>query len=265
MMQYQQSYTTYHCHTNFSDGKNSIAEMVTAATALGFAAIGISDHLVLSPNGQDVSWAMLPERLAEYIAEFDRVKQQSKIPLFMGLEVDFFPDNPRQDELDAILDEYDFDYLIGSIHFLDDFPIDYLKSDWENLSQDAINSHHRHYWENISLLAESQQFDIIGHIDIIKKMAFPTTEDLSELIAKALAAIARNDLIMEINSAGWNKPCAEPYPSKEILRAAETLHIPIMMNDDAHSVTQLGQHYDKTIDYIGHNDFSQPKSKLYFR
>lgn len=257
-MQHQQSYTTYHCHTNFSDGKNSIAEMVTAATEQGFAAIGISDHLVLSPNGQDVFWAMQPERVAEYVAEFEQVRQWSEIPLFMGLEVDFFPDNPRQAELDAILAEYDFDYLIGSIHFLDDFPIDYLKSDWENLSQDAINSHHRHYWQNIKLLAESQQFNIIGHIDIVKKMAFPTTEDLRGLIASALAAVAHSGLVMEINSAGWNKPCAEPYPSKEILSAAEILHIPITMNDDAHSVTQLGQHYAKTIDYIGNDNFFQP-------
>ena len=247
----QQTYATYHCHTNFSDGKNSITEMVDAATELGFTAIGISDHLVLHPTEQHISWAMAPERLTEYVAECDRVKQQTTIPLFMGLEVDFFPGNPRQTELDAILAQYNFDYLIGSIHFLDDFPIDYLKSDWENLSQQAINIHHRHYWQNMLLLAESQQFDIVGHVDIIKKMNFPTTEDIHELITKALKAIANSDLTMEINTAGWNKPCAEAYPSQMILNAAEVLNIPMIMNDDAHSTTQLEQHYTETVNYIG--------------
>jgi histidinol-phosphatase (PHP family) len=238
--------TTFHCHTKFSDGKNSITEMVEAATELGFAAIGISDHLVLHPTIKDVAWAMSPERLDEYAAEFNRVKQQAKIPLFMGLEVDFFPGNQRQAELDAILAQYDFNYLIGSIHFLDEFPIDYLKSDWENLSQSTINIYYQHYWQNMLLLVESQQFDFIGHIDIIKKMAFKTTENLQAMIENVLTAIARNGSIVEINTAGWNKPCAEAYPSPSIIDTAQTLNIPLIMNDDAHSVGELGQHYKRT-------------------
>ena len=242
----QQATTTFHCHTNFSDGRNSITEMVEAATELGFAAIGISDHLVLHPTIKNVAWAMLPERLAEYVAEFNDAKQQAKIPLFIGLEIDFFPGNKWQTELDAILAQYDFDYLIGSIHFLDDFPIDYLKSDWENLAQSTINMHHQHYWQNMLLLVESQQFDFVGHIDIIKKMAFATTENLQPIIEEVLTAIARRGPVVEINTAGWNKPCAEAYPSQSIVNTAQALNIPLMMNDDAHSVLELGQHYKRT-------------------
>jgi histidinol-phosphatase (PHP family) len=242
---------SYHCHTTFSDGINSVFEMVEHAQKIGFSEIGISDHLVLHPTlGEDVFWAMSLERLDAYVEMVEKAKVYFDIPLFLGLEVDYFPDNPRQKEFDEILNRYSFDYLVGSIHFIDTFPIDYLPSDWSVLSQDQINQKHRCYWENMKSLAETKMFDIIGHVDIIKKMNFPSTEDLTKLIDDALFAIASNNLALEINTAGWDKPCAELYPSLEILQKVHQLGIPIVMNDDAHSVEQLGQHYEKTLIYL---------------
>lgn len=248
-------YSTCHCHSNFSDGKNSIMEMALTAEQQGFAAIGISDHLVLHPqlSCQEIFWAMLPQRLNDYVNECLKVRKEVSIPLFIGLEVDFFPNNPRQPELDRLLASYDFDYLIGSIHFLDKFPIDNLKSDWAVLSQNEIDNYHQQYWETILQLVESEQFDIIGHIDIIKKMAFPASRCFDKLIQKVIMAIAQRNLIMEINTAGCNKPCAEIYPSPEILNAAAALGIRIILNDDAHCCQQVGQHYAETLTTLKDN------------
>ncbi len=235
-------------------------EMTEAAAEQGFTAIGISDHLVLHPTLDTVFWAMELGRLDDYVNTISEYKLISPIPLFMGLEVDFFQNNPRQAELDDILAKYTFDYLIGSIHFLDDFPIDYLASDWEALTQSEINDKHRSYWATMKALVTSQQFDFIGHLDLIKKMGFDSTEDLSETINEVLEVIAQNNLIIEINCAGWNKKCAEMYPSLDILSRALALNIPIIMNDDAHKIEQLGQHYGKSL--ANFNRLAKPTNNL---
>ena len=50
---------------------------------------------------------------------------------------------------------------------------------------------------------------------------------------------------VEINTAGYGKICNEIYPSNFILKKCLDLEIPIIVNDDSHSIDQLGQYYDK--------------------
>ena len=49
---------TYHNHSTWSDGKASVAELIAAARSMGVAALGISDHWVLHPQGKQFKWAM---------------------------------------------------------------------------------------------------------------------------------------------------------------------------------------------------------------
>jgi HisJ family histidinol phosphate phosphatase len=84
------------------------------------------------------------------------------------LEIDFFPENSRISELYEILDIFNFEFLIGSVHMLDEFSVDYMYTDWKKLSQSEINAYFIKYWQNIKLLAESDYFDCVGHLDIPK-------------------------------------------------------------------------------------------------
>ena len=47
-------------------------------------------------------------------------------------------------------------------------------------------------------------------------------------------------MVLEINVAGYRKPCEEPYPSPSILKAAFELGIPITFGSDAHNPEQVG-------------------------
>ena len=99
-----------HCHSTYSDGKHSIAEMAAAARALGWSYIGISDHSQAAFYASGVS---REDMLAQH-DEIDALNATlSGFQVLKGVEADILADG-RLDYDEALLDR--FDYVIGSIH-----------------------------------------------------------------------------------------------------------------------------------------------------
>ena len=249
---------TYHNHSTWSDGKASVADLVNAAHTMQIAELGVSDHWVLHPRGTQFKWAMPTDRLADYVSEITSVKKRtSRVgePMDrLGLEVDWHPGNAAP--LKHVLEQYPFDYIIGSVHQIQladgtEFMIDGSATAWEKLSQEQINQMHRQYWRNVRSLAESGVFDILAHIDLPKKFAFYPTIDLKGEIGDALDAIANANtstgdaLVVEVNTAGWHKPCADAYPALDILRECRRREIPSTINADAHHPEHLLRDFDR--------------------
>ncbi len=97
----------YHTHTSFCDGKHMPEEMVKAAIEKGFSIIGFSGH---SYTSFDERYCMSKEGTQEYIREITRLKEvyKGQIEVFCGLEADYF----------ACVNKSDFDFLIGSVHYV---------------------------------------------------------------------------------------------------------------------------------------------------
>jgi len=213
------------------------------------AEIGFSDHLVLAPSTTGpVSWSIRPESLANYVEEVYAVRESSTIPVQLGLEVDFFPG--QAEIVQDLLTPYAFHYLIGSVHFVEGFPVDESEEEWEGLSQSEIDDIHRKYWHLIAEMARTRAFQLAGHVDIVKKFGFRSTQDLTQEIATALDSIAAAGMTLELNTAGWGKPCHESYPSEVILREAIRREIPLVVTADAHRKADLSQYYDRAFDLL---------------
>ena len=230
---------SYHNHSNWSDGKNSISEIIKHAARLGIDELGISDHYALHPQGTMPKWSMPPQRLGEYIDELLTLKPQANrqgVTLRLGLEVDWFPGHGQA--IEAALKPHPLDYIIGSVHEVDGFAIDGSPAKWQSLSEDEINEMNRRYWDHMKTLGDSGIFDIVAHIDLPKKFGFPPTIDLSTEIGIALDAIAASGMVVELNTSGWHKPCADAYPTPAILEACFKRDIPVTLSADAH----LGDH-----------------------
>jgi histidinol-phosphatase (PHP family) len=241
--------TSYHVHSSWSDGIDSIHALAAAAHWHNLAEIGLSDHLVLAPpNPGPVSWSIRPESLPEYVEEVCAARETCPTPVRLGLEVDFFPG--QAEIVEDLLSPYPIDYLIGSVHFVDGFPVDESSEHWEPLTQAEINEIHRKYWQRVAAMAETGAFQIAGHLDILKKFTFRSSEDLSCEIAAALDSIAAAGMKMELNTSGWGKPCHEAYPSEGILRQAIERSIPIVVTADAHRKADLTQYYDRAFDLL---------------
>ena len=98
-----------HCHTTYSDGKHSVAEMARSAEAMGMKYLTITDH---SPTAFYAGGLKL-DRLKRQWDEIDETQEQVKIKLLKGTESDILADG-RLDYPDQILER--FDVVIASIH-----------------------------------------------------------------------------------------------------------------------------------------------------
>ncbi|HEX5435705.1 MAG TPA: DNA polymerase/3'-5' exonuclease PolX [Gemmatimonadaceae bacterium] len=99
-----------HCHSQYSDGKATIAEMAAAAEAHGWSYLGISDHSQFAAYAGGLS----RERVLAQHEEIDRVNHEMEnIRLLKGVEADILPDG-RIDYEPELLDR--FDYVIASVH-----------------------------------------------------------------------------------------------------------------------------------------------------
>jgi histidinol-phosphatase (PHP family) len=247
---------TYHNHTRWSDGKATPQDVLAAARSMGIAELGLSDHWVLHPRKEEKSWAMATGKLSDYVRDILKLKddatRQAGTCVLLGLEVDWFPGHGLPIRLE--LDKHPFDYLIGSCHEVEladigAVMIDMSAATWEKLSEDHRNDMHRQYWRNQKSMAESGLFDIVAHIDLPKKFGFCATCDLSREIAEALDAIAEANrdrpMVVEINTAGWHKPCNCAYPTLDILKALRRRNIPVTISADAHLPEHLLRDFDR--------------------
>ena len=102
------------------------------------------------------------------------------------------------------------------MHIVDGFGIDGCASDWETLIQDERDDVIRAYWARVRQMARSGLFDIAAHLDLYKKFGYYPSVDISKDVEAALDAVATSGMSVELNTAGWHKPCHEEYPSPAI-------------------------------------------------
>ncbi len=228
-----------HNHTTLCHhATGSIEEYVIKAIEQKIDIFGFSDH---APMDFDPKYRMSFEQVQAYKDEVLHVKKKyaDKIEVLFAYEVDFLPGHMDERILNAHVD-----YLIGSVHFINEWGFDNPEfiGQYEHEDIDII---WQKYFDLIEQMAVSAHFDIVGHIDLIKVFKFLPKKPVVEIAYKAMQAIKQADMVLELNVAGYRKPIGEPYPSKELLELAYTLDIPITFSSDAHSPEQIGLFRDE--------------------
>jgi histidinol-phosphatase (PHP family) len=104
------------------------------------------------------------------------------------------------------------------------------------------------YFERLTDAAASGLFDIIGHADLCKKFCFVPKEDCTHLYRQFLESAKRNDVALELNTAGLRKDCKEIYPSRQIVQMAAELGVPITFGSDAHAPGEVGMNFAEAIE-----------------
>ena len=146
----------------------------------------------------------------------------------------------------------ELDFVIGSMHLLRGLPIDFSPPKLEHLINicGGTESFLEEYFDRMAHVAESGWADVIGHLDIFKKFdadlrTFPprVVMPYAEQFLDRLAALpAENRPVLEINTAGCDRACAEPFPSAAIAAAAHVRGIELTLGSDSHAPDQVGRH-----------------------
>jgi len=239
-----------HCHSTMCDGKNTLQDMASAACAQGLEVLGFTGH---SYTPCDREYCMSPGRTAQYKAAIAKLKAEykGKVAILCGLEWDLYSDDKRQG----------YDYWIGSAHYLHGaktgkyYEIDFRPQDLRecidnDFGGDALAAVEA-YFASVEKVAALKP-DILGHIDLIKKLNAngdffdESSERYKAAARRALAAAKANGCLLEVNTGavyrGYRK---DFYPSAELLAEWREMGGKVIITSDAHDVNSLTFGFDE--------------------
>lgn len=243
----------YHIHTVFSDGDSSIMDYCETAIQRGFEEIAFTDHLTVFPDGSTENHSLNTSKIENYVKEVKAAsgKYGGSVTIKLGVEVDYIPGNEKI--VEKILKSYDFDLVIGSVHFVEGVCIDSSRQRVlveKMVREDGFDSLYSKYLDLVGMAVETGFFDIVGHIDLVKIWGFNPSNGFEDE-QKVLELIRRKRLCLEVSSRGLRQPVNSIYPSPRILKKAFELGIPITIGTDAHSIGEIDYAYNVLIEYIG--------------
>lgn len=252
--------TDYHLHLR-PDEEGTTAERyfteanvdryLEAAAAAGIEELGVSEHVYRFRQALDVwrhpLWVENGKDDIDAYCEFVR-----STPLRLGIECDYVPG--AEERTAALLEGRDFDYVVGSVHFIGDgdAAVDHEGFDvWES-GGDAEEIWSR-YFETLADCARSGLFDILAHPDLVKVWgrARPLPErDLRGFYEPAVEAIAESGIAVEVSTAGLRKPVGELYPSPAFAEMCVEAGAAFALSSDAHLPEQVGYEYDRAVEFL---------------
>lgn len=256
----------YHWHTKrCGHARDEMKDYILAARVRGLKEVGFADHIYLywlPPEKRDPGLAMAEKEMPEYIAEINRLQREyPDMKIRIGLEVDYIPG--WEAEVSKILKKLPLDYVLGSVHYIDDWGFDNpdLLAEYDKRDIEAT---YRQYFKLVQQAAASGLFDVIAHADLIKKFGYRPRSKLARLYEQTARIFKEADVCVEINTAGLRVPAQEIYPSAEFLNYCLKYEVPVTLGSDAHTPEQAGYGLEqalKLIKAIGYKDVAMFSSR----
>jgi histidinol-phosphatase (PHP family) len=247
--------TDYHVHLRPDDPEAAPREYFTlenagryldAAAAAGVDDLGVSEHVHRFTDALEI-WdhPFWRENARDDIGAY--CEFVASTPMRLGIEMDFIPG--REDRIARLLDRYEFDYVIGSVHFVGDGALDYEVYDVWRAESDPDRLWRR-YFETLAEAARSGLYDILAHPDLVKYWGAqrPSPErDARFHYEPAVEAIAEAGIAVEVSTAGLRKPIGELYPSDAFAEMCVDAGAAFSLSSDAHVPEHIGYEYEATV------------------
>jgi histidinol-phosphatase (PHP family) len=219
----------------------------------GIAELGVSEHIYRFQQALDIWRHPFWERYAaDDVDEYcGFVREQTDLRL--GIEADFIAG--AEDRIANLLEARDFDYVVGSVHFIRDGAVDMDDfSVWD--SGRSLEEVWRRYFETVAESARCGLFDIIAHPDLVKIWGRDRPErtpagDLRRYYEPAVEAFAEAGIAVEVSTAGLRKPVGEMYPAPAFLEMCLEAGVPLALSSDAHRPEDVGAGYEQALELLG--------------
>ncbi len=250
--------TDYHLHLRPDEAGTTAERYFTtenvdrsleAAASAGIEELGVSEHVYRFEQALEVwrhpYWTQNAHDDLDAYCEFVR-----GTPLRLGVECDFVPG--AEDRTANLLEARDFDYVVGSVHFIGEKAVDHPGWDvWE--SGEDPDEVWRRYFESLAECARCGLFDILAHPDLVKVWggSRPRPErDPRSFYEPAIEAIAESGIAVEVSTAGLRKPVGELYPEQGFAEMCVEAGAPFALSSDAHLPEQVGFEYQRAVEFL---------------
>ena len=239
--------------------RERIDAYVRAGAARGVTQVAITEHLFRFREAYEMLagwWDIEPDPLlaaaaeqywrdhvsgsvADYVRAIEDAKSAG-VPVLLGIEMDWIPG--REDALRRFLAPYDWDIVLGSVHFIGGWGLD-LRSrmaEWDRRGTEAV---WRDYRALVRDLAASKLADVLAHPDLPKVFGHRPADE-TPLHAVIVDAASAAGTAIELNTHGLNKPCREIYPAPPLIERAHDAGLAITLASDAHTPDRTGEGFD---------------------
>lgn len=262
----------FHTHSNFSDGSNSLEDYIQEAIKQKFKGLGFSEHSVIPFTN---SFALQKGNEINYCHEVGRLKEKYKeqLEVSLALEADYIPG--MNESFKELKERLKLDYLIGSVHlvgrnpdreqlwFIDGPRYETYDEGIESVFNGNIREAVTAYWHQLNRMIETEEFDIIGHLDKIKMHNKGRWFDESvrwhtSLIDETIELIAHKNLMVEINTRGvYKKRSSTFFPDREIISKLLKRSVRVVLSSDAHHPSELSLCFNDAIKTIKDCGYSE--------
>lgn len=229
--------------------------MCLKAVELGIGEIGFAEHVDFDPRDQGFGFF----NYDRYSSDIESARESfgKRLVIWKGVEIDY--QRSFEDEIEDWLLGKEFDFVIGSVHYLDHEFIDQ-----QLVASSDLHMLYNAYFAEVTRSVESGLFDVVGHLDIISRFIDKGLghgdSAYEEGLRMVLREIMKKKMYLEINSklSVLKGPCADTMPRKETveeyIRNGGRL---ISIGSDAHSTEELGSGLVETLDFLAKYDRNQ--------
>ncbi len=258
--------TNYHTHSTHCDGIHTLQEMAKAAFSAGIKTLGFSSHTAY-PFAS--FWHMDTRNYDAYFYDVEQLKKEyeGRMEILSGIEAEHLP--PVSYCTKETYKNWNIDFMIGSVHYLTAqdnckggcFTVDGPASEFYDGVQTYFNGDGKKaiqaYFSAQRDMIASGNFDIIGHIDLVRKRNaelhfFDENDSWYRNELKETAKVAgKSNKVVEVNTGGMTRANMQsPYPSPDFLKLLRAQNVPITINSDSHSTDSIIAHFDKALLFV---------------
>lgn len=238
----------YHVHSNFSsDGHNTIIELCNSAVSKGIREMAITDHF--EPTMSDEYCTFYNRK--GYWAYMTKAKQAFKGKLNLKLGVELGHPHLFPAASGRILEDFPYDFVIASAHKLPE-GMDVSELDFGSISEEELCSM---YLSQLKQLIYWNNFDCIGHLDLIKRYSAAVyKKNISlacqyELLKEVLQLAIGSGKGIEINTSGLRQAPKETMPGLDVIRLYRKLGGEILTTgSDAHYAEDVGKGLEEALE-----------------
>ncbi len=238
----------FHTHTQFCDGRSTMAEIAGQAVADGFTHLGFSPH---SPIAVDSPCNMSRSDVASYRAEATRLGAELPLKVFTGMEIDYL--TPAHGPSAPYFTDLGLDFAIGSVHFVPSQRGEYIDIDgsFERFARNMdmkFDGDLRYvvetFYDQSAEMLSRGGFDILGHFDKITKNAAVYDPDLeqhgwyTDLTAAYISEIIASGVIVEINTKAIDSDLRF-YPHHSYWKQLTDAGVELAVNSDCHYADRI--------------------------
>lgn len=232
-------FRSYHTHTKFCDGSNTVEQMVQAAIAARMHALGFSGHGTFP---YDLRYCTKPEDFPAYVQEVNACKEKyaGQIEIYLGVEDDYYGVRP----------EFERDYTIGATHYIQKDGIYYYVDYSQEVLQKAIEegfgadpyAFTKAFYQVVAQFPQRMKFDIVAHFDLVTKfneggrMFDESNPRYWKPALETMEYLAKMGYAFEINTGAISRGHrTTPYPSMQLLRHLYDFGGSIVFGCDSHA------------------------------